>query len=218
MLEFVKGASVHDPSGLDEGYMVEENSITANVNASKIGRIINSFISANEGEPLFLFIETPTNLNDELAPVPTEGNDFGIAIDSSENVYRLENLHRDVYYLDGLSSQAMQLLLEPFYEILINDGLSAFGVGVHTTKAEIGKYKYNIVTVYSAAENVESYASLFANEGIPEKQKLITAWDIINSDNLGTCDRYEDDNNRTIYDIVEVLQEVGLYKAEQREE
>ena len=41
---------------------------------------------------------------------------------------------------------------------------------------------------------------------------------IVSSDNPGVSELYEDDQGRTVYDIVELLKKVGLYEAEVRED
>lgn len=49
----------------------------------------------------------------------------------------------DIYYLDGISKKFFKELLDKSGEILLNDGMSSFGLGNFTTNDEIGKYKYN---------------------------------------------------------------------------
>ena len=86
-------------------------------------------------------------------------------------------------------------MLELFGEILINDGVSAFGFGNH--EAEIGKYKYNMVTVFS--DEVSSLKEIFKRNGIPENSRLLTPWDIINRKNPGECSVFKDSNGKNIY-------------------
>lgn len=194
MINWIKGASVQ--GDVQENYIVSGNHITANVNADKIQPIIEHFMELNKDNPLFLFIEVPSNLKDEPDT---------------------ETRHKDVYYLDGLSADAFRQLLKPLYEILIHDGLSAFGIG-NPFGDEIGKYKYNIMQLFCRPEMLNQYSAMFQQEHIPETKHLVTAWDTFNEHSPGICNRYTDSQNRTIYDIIKTLTDFGLYKAEQREE
>lgn len=204
MLKMIKGAQVTSLDMLVQGYETAENCINANVDADKIKSIIEGFLDMNNDLPLFLFIEIPANLKNER--IIQEFEDGGVL---------LEQNHKDIYYLDGVSAKGLKQLLEPFYEILINDGLSAFGVG-NPLGEEIGKYKYNFMMLYS--QDVNKYISLFETNGISRTKNLITAWDTFTPDTPGTSEKYCDENNRDIYAIIDTLKEIGMYMAEQREE
>ena len=51
---------------------------------------------------------------------------------------------------------------------------------------------------------------------LPEKKELVFAGTLFSEDNPGVSDRYEDASGRSVDDVVEVLKEAGLYKAEVR--
>lgn len=205
MLKMIAGAQVYDPTILSQGYEIYEKLITANVDCDNIRALIEGFIEMNKDVPLFLFVEVPAHIDDET-----------ISETFSDGSVAIENQHKDIYYLDGISAEATIALLDQFEEILINDGLSAFGVGTPMGE-EIGKYRYNIVKVYGYEEAVH-YIPLFEKVGIPRVDELVTAWDTISQDTPGTSVCYYDSNGRSVYDIVDTLKEVGMYKAEQREE
>ncbi len=51
---------------------------------------------------------------------------------------------------------------------------------------------------------------------LPEKKELVFAGTLFSEDNPGVSNRYEDASGRSVDDVVEVLKEAGLYKAEVR--
>ncbi len=204
MLKMIKGSQVPSPEILSQGYEMTDRGLTANVDADNIRNIIEGFLDMNRGLPLFLFIEVPANIKDEKVIGETE-----------DGYVQLEAHHKDVYYLDGISSEGLKQLLEPLYDILINDGLSSFGVG-NPHGEEVGKYKYNEMILFSG--ELPKYVSLFEQNGIFRTDKLVTAWDTFSCETPGTSEKYSDEEGRDIYIIIEVLKEVGMYKAEQRED
>lgn len=199
MLRMIKGAWVPDANKLYEGYELYDDRIIANVNADNIRSVTDGFIEMNEELSLFLFLEVPTNLNDES---------FGTAVSDKP--------HKDIYYLDGISAKTLRKLLDPLYDILINDGLSAFGVG-NPYGDEIGKYKYNSVMLFSSRKIAE-YVRIFENLNIPQTEALKTAYDTFSQKNPGVSKIYEDSKKRNIYTVVEQLKRKGLYMAERRED
>lgn len=204
MLKMIAGAKIENNQNLSQGYEISENQLTANADADNIRNVMENFMDMNENIPLFLFIEVPSNLKDEKVAETFE--DGAVAVDTP---------HKDVYYLDGVPAGSLKKILAPLYEILINDGLSAFGVG-NPYGDEIGKYKYNVMVLYSR-NNTDKYKQIFENNGILKTDNLVTAWDTFSDETPGTSEIYSDSKGRNIYDIIEVLSGIGLYKAEQRE-
>lgn len=197
MLNMVKGCKIHDPSLLQEGYERTETGYEANVNAEKILTLVERFIELQE-ECVFLILEVPTNLSEEEEIRP------GV----------IEIMHRDVYYMDGLSKEAAIELIRIFAEIFVHDGMSKFGVGCHDGNGEIMLDLYNIVTIYT--HTPKRYAGLFESVGIAEVKELKTAWDCITPETPGECCIIYD-GGRDIYDAVDCLKQNGLYFAERRE-
>lgn len=198
MLNMIKGCRIHDPSMLFEGYEQTEFGFVANVNADKIQSLLESFVLLHN-EPCFVIIEVPTNGNVEAT----------LTTDS------IHTLHKDIYYLDGLSPERAIEFLHVFGEWLIHDGLSSFGFGLHSGWNEIVSGKYNVITVYT--KTPQMYRNYFQLHNIDRVPNLKTAWDFFTQDHPGDSFLYEHKGN-DIYDIVEHLKQYGLYFAERREE
>lgn len=205
MFNLIKGAKISENISLKEEYEINGNWIYANISAENIRRIINQFIEIENTELFCLFIEIPANMTDENVIRKTEDG-YCVA----------EKMHKDIYYLDDISAKDLNELLNVFEDILINDGLSSFGV-LSQKGNEIGKYKYNVMGAYSDGEDLSPIIEAFYNVKIPRTDKLVTAWDYFSQDNPGESELYKKDG-KTIYDVVETLKEVGMYKYEQREE
>lgn len=197
MLHMVKGCKVHDPALLHEGYQRTETGYAANVNAEKIQTLVERFITLQD-EWVFLILEVPTNVKDEVEIRPGE----------------VEALHMDVYYMDGLSKEAAIKLLRFFGELFVHDGMSRFGIGSHNGNNEIMLNSYNVATIYT--QTPEQYDGMFEGLGITEVAELKTAWDYFTSETPGECYRIYD-QGRDIYDVVDYLKQNGLYFAERRE-
>ena len=132
-----------------------------------------------------------------------------------EGFYQLGSKHMDVYYLDNITDEYVIYLLDKFGDILINDGLSHFGI-LSQSGREIGKYKYNVIKAYTR-DDLMPLIKVFNSFDVPETDNLVTVWDYFSQDSPGESELYKKDG-KTIYDIVETLKEIGLYKHEQREE
>lgn len=198
MLEMKKGCKVARNDVLFEQYQICENLIIANVNASKIEEVFQHFISIQQ-ERLFFNLELPANENDEIK-------------------LRKDNtapMHKDIYYIDGLTSEQALVLLMRYGELLINDGLCQFGFGVHDNSAELMSNKYNVLELWT--NDVGNYRDFFAAHDIPQTEKIVTAWDTFTKDTPGHCSRVEI-NGLNIFDLPRELADFGIYLAEQREE
>lgn len=204
MFKLIKGAKIDESIKLTEEYEVADKWVYANISAENIRTVVNKFIEVEKGNRFCLFIELPSNKADENVVGVTE-----------DGYCQVDCLHIDVYYLDNISADYLIELLNIFEDILINDGLSSFGV-LSQSGREIGKYKYNVVKAYSN-DNLAPIIEVFTALGIPETNELITAWNCFSKDNPGISEIYSIDG-KTIYDVVDTLKEVGMYKAEQREE
>lgn len=102
-------------------------------------------------------------------------------------------------------------------KILLDDGISQFGVGSHITNDEIMICKYNIVNLYRNDEQSTLYDGFFENAGIRKADNLVTASDMLSPKTPGECTMCEQDG-RTVYDIPPVFAELGMYMAERCEE
>lgn len=196
MLNMVKGCRISDPSVLDEGYQRIEDGFAANVNAEKIQPVLESFIRLHN-EFCFVILEIPTNAKEEAA-LRSDG---------------AAPLHKDVYYLDGLTSERALDFLRVFGEWFVHDGMSTFGIGIHSGANEILVDKYNVVRVYT--KTPQRYHGFFESHGIPEAAELKTAWDYFTRETPGDSFLYTH-KGTTVYDLVEHLKQYGLYFAERR--
>ena len=68
-------------------------------------------------------------------------------------------------------------------------------------------------SLYNNGDDI-NYRKIFLQENISESKNLISAWDLFTEENPGVSEKYEDAQGRTIYDIVDVLKEEGLYEAD----
>lgn len=204
MFNLIKGAKINENIALKEEYEINGNRIYANISVENIRKVMEQFVKIEKGNKFCLFIEIPANIADE--------NIIGM---NEEGFYQLESKHMDVYYLNNITDEYILYLLDKFGDILINDGPSHFGV-LSQSGREIGKYKYNVIKAYTR-DDLLPLINVFNSLDIPETDNLITAWNYFSQDNPGESERYEKDG-KSIYDVVEILKEVGMYKYEQYEE
>ncbi len=207
MFHWIDG--VRPPAGAEvqEGYWVDGGWLRANVSAEHILPLMRRFVAreAEEADGFCLFLETPSNINDEPPAV-------GLTEDGCE--IREAPCHVDVYYLDAVPRRYLESIFDKFGDYLVHDGLSHFGVLARSGR-EVGKYKYNVVEAY-ARDGTAPLCALFDEAGIPETAQHVCAWDFITQDTPGECEKFVKDGH-DIYDVVEALKTVGLYRAEQRE-
>lgn len=201
MIEFIKGCKIPNSENLKEEYKISGNWIKANVNASKILKLMYEFTEMQkDDEPLFLFLEIPSN----------KENQKNIEEIDNKRKYKIKNgFYYDIYYLDGISKKFFKELLNKSGEILLNDGMSSFGLGNFTTNDEIGKYKYNQVKLLS--NNTEKYEELFRKNNIKKNDNVVLSVNLINPNNPGICNIYKDKDGKDIYKIVENLKKYKTF-------
>lgn len=200
MLKMIAGAHIPTPERLAPSYMLSDGYLTANVNADDILPLINSFIDLHEG-PFFLILETPSSLQDE----------------SPDDKGNIEQLHKDVYYLDGMSAPLIHEILSIVGPVLVGDGLTQVGVGVHNGNTEIMTKKYNVVSIFLGSSSAEPYQGLMRRYSIPQLPTITTAWSLFSPSSPGESVAIELEGH-TAADAIDVLKSIGLYFAEQREE
>lgn len=200
MLKMIPGAHVPTPELLIPSYMLSDGYLTANVNAEDILPMINSFIDLHEG-PFFLILEAPSSLQDE----------------SPDDKGNIEQFHKDVYYLDGMSAPFIHEILSIVGPVLVGDGLTQVGVGVHNDNAEIMTEKYNVVSIFLGPNSAEPYQDLMRRYSIPQLPSITTAWSTFSQSSPGESIAIELEGH-TAKDAIETLKGIGLYLAERREE
>lgn len=198
MLKMIKGCRINNSYVLYEGYEQIDSGFVANVDADKIQKLFENFLKLHN-ELCFIILEVPTNAKAESAFLSGGTSP----------------LHKDVYYLDGLTPERAVEFLSVFGEWLIHDGLSSFGIGIHSGNNEIVAGKYNVVTVFT--QDKPKYNGFFETLGISQVSDLKTAWDYFTWDNPGDSFLYTY-NGKNIYDLVDHLKQYGLYFAERRQD
>lgn len=202
MFKLIKGAKFDFSDKLKEEYEIDGDWIYANVSAEKMIPVFYEFIEEEVNCRFCLFIEIPSNINDESAYKYSDG------------WYNLQEKHVDVYYLDNISAEYLKGLLEAYGEILVNDGLSHFGI-LSQSSNEIGKYKYNVVKAYSPNGDIPRLAKMLEDFGLNETDNLVTAWNYFSEEYYGESRKIKV-NGASVYDVVDLLCENGMYKYEQR--
>ncbi len=140
-MKLKSGCNVPFPEQLEEGYMVKDNQIIANIDIDSIESVMQHFIVMHK-EPLFFILELPASVDEtEISP--------GI----------VEKLHKDIYYIDGCSLDEALVIISRVGALLFNDGLSSFGYGGHESGDEIMFGKYNVLTIFS--QDIEKYDEFF---------------------------------------------------------
>lgn len=199
MLNLVKGHQVSLVENLFESFTkLTEHHLMANVHAEKILEIFQHFIVIHD-EPLFFILELPVSIDREKV--------------IASNI--INELHKDVYYIDGCSREECLALLIRYGDLLINDGLSQFGFGGHKSHDEIMLDSYNVVTIYS--KELSKFNDFFEPHNIQFVEELVTAWKTFSKTSPGISEIYES-NGKTVYDLPEELAEWGIYLAETRTE
>lgn len=200
MLNMRKGFSVSFADKLSEGYKTDGKFYTANVSAEKTLPLLENFIKLHEDEKQFFILELPTPETAE--PKDENGN--------------ITVFHKDIYYLDDCTPAMIRDVLDIVGEMLLDDGISQFGVGAHSSCDEMMICKYNVVRLYRNDEKSGLYDGFFENIGINKTDNLVTAWDMISPETPGECTMSEKDG-RTVYDIPSVFAELGMYMAKRCE-
>lgn len=200
MLTMRKGFSISFADKLSEGYKTDGKSITANVSAEKTLPLLEDFIKLHENERLFFILELPTPETAE--PKDENGN--------------ITAFHKDIYYLDDCTPAMVRDVLDIVGEMLLDDGISQFGVGAHSSCDEMMICKYNVAYLYHNDEKSGIYDGFFEKYGINKTDNLITAWDMLSPGTPGECTICEKDG-RTVYDIPSVFAELGMYMAKRCE-
>lgn len=197
--QMIRGARLPYGVYLAETWSRSEGKIAANISAEHIAPLFDAFLALCEPEePLFLFLEAPCEMEEEEDPELCT--------------------HKNVYYLDGCGrGQLRELLHSSAGELLIHDGMSAFGFGSLRSCLELGKYKYNQVLGYASPERMERLAGIFASLEIPQVPEILSAWDLFTPKTPGLSEAIQVEG-KDIYDLIRQLRELGLYLAEQKED
>lgn len=202
--DFKLGTGVHvtDLSGIREGYAVKETAqyslITANVSADRLeetflglARLVNT--------PGYAIIEVPVNQEIEEALRTSDADPF----------------HKDVYYMDGIDFEILEVLFTSNLGLLVNDGGINFGFGSHQGYDEVFVGRYKFMQIYT--KEPDKYTRELQRLGYEQRDPLRTVWDNISPNTPGYTELLTIEGEN-IYDLVERLVGEGFYFVERRED
>ena len=187
-MNFKKGCIVPNSELIIESFKVDDGYIIANLENENIESLINYFSSKTK-ENISMFFEIPL-VEDETNAQP--------------NSYK-----KGVYYLDGLSYDEVKELFKRYKDVFLEDGLLRFGLFSSALGDEIQIGKYNVCYVIS--NNLNDYETLLSSYNVKKVDSLVTAWDTFTSDSYGKSSLVTI-NNKTIYNVKNELEEIGLYQ------
>ena len=193
MFNTATGVKIPFPELIEEKYTLNEQSLLFNISFEKTKLLIQDFI-INLCEPLFIFIYIPLMENEEKELLKKDTDSF----------------HSELLYLDEQTKNQIFEILQLYGDLLLNDGISQFGIASHSDGDEIFIRKYKIVNICS--KDINQYVHLMKKHGISETKDLITAWDTFSRDYPGECSKVTI-NNQDIFDVVEILKKKGMYRA-----
>ena len=73
------------------------------------------------------------------------------------------------------------------------------------------------MTGYLNGQRADGFTDIFDDLRIPRVARITTAWQLFSADNTGESRKYEFDG-KDIHILIDHMKELGLYKAETREE
>ncbi len=190
MLYLKKGSHAPLTSTLEQGFVIHENEICANVHVQLLGDICLRFIMHNRDKKIYFYLETPDGLKKEV----DTGSD-----NSVKNAVQS-------YRIDFPKAENACSLLFYFSDLLMSDGLCAFKFGTDDGE-ELLIGKYNIVKV--RGEDISAYRQIFEKLDICEKSRLITAYDTFSKQSHGIS-RSTSFKGYTVLDIPEMLKVYGI--------
>ena len=158
-----------------------------NISFEKLKSFFVDFLT-NLSEPLYFILQKPTN--EKHTP----------------NTIIKGPFQSELLFYDLPTRTQICDVLDQYGEILLNDGMSQFGVRSLESGDEIFIAKYKIGLIFS--DNVQKYSFLLNKYGILKTNNLITAWDTFSPDYPGQCSRVVIDN-KDIYKVAEELKEIS---------
>ncbi|RCW49339.1 hypothetical protein [Halanaerobium sp. ST460_2HS_T2] len=200
--QVVQGVSVPNLNDIYESY-----SITTINNYSKI--IVN--VSAENITDLFLCLVELITLPGFL--VLEHGTNQKVEQKLRKKKY--DPLHKDVFYLDGLTLVDLKHIFSEYKELLVNDGEINFGFGSHEKTEEIYIGPYKVFYIY--CENTRKFEDLLQHNNIKKVDKVKTVWSNFSKKTPGRREVIEV-NGINIYEMIKKLKQQGLYLAERRED
>lgn len=178
---------------IKESYAIEGDMILINLDADHYKDVMLE-LCLKLPEPVFFVFEIPCNELKEKELRKSNSDSF----------------HKEVCYIDGLYNDTIKTFFESFGDVLINDGLSSFGFSSHNYEIEIMKDGYNCLRVY--AKNKNNFINILNENNIPIVENIVLVSDILSSNNPGYCERFTDEDGKTIFDLADFLtKNCGMY-------
>lgn len=196
------GVKVPSVEGLFNSYELDEKDGIArfalNVSVDTLSALMDRFIAELEA-PAFFVLELPAKNNEE--------NELRNKAD--------DPMHKNVYYLDNLSAEELAQLWEENRELLLNDGMVAFGFASHITGEEIYVGKYKVSYIFSRSQ--AKHEAILEEMGFEQVKTIDTVWKHFTQSTPGSTFLLTVDG-KTIYDLLEELTERGMYKDSTEED
>jgi len=194
MLKMFKGCEVPCAEKLNNEYEVlGDNMLNANADVDKVAPILLDFAELHADEPVYFFLELPPEYRSEMQ------------VSSGQNIIGEDN---ETYYIDGMSTERVRVLLAQYGELLINDGISRFGLGGNLSNDQLIVDKYNVLNLF--AQELEPVQRIFEKHGLKQVENLLTAWDTFTEEEPGVCTRYTQEDV-DVFALPALLNSWGIY-------
>ncbi len=189
MLYLKRGSYAPLAFTLEQGFVIDNDEICANVNVGLLGDLCLRFIMHNCDKRLYFYLETPDGLTKE--------------IETGENTAKNAVQSYRIYFPNAESACS---LLFYFADLLMKDGLCAFKFCTDDgEELEIGKF--NVVKI--RGKDLEEYKEVFEKLNIAQKDRLVTAYDTFSKHSRGIS-RSMSFKGYTVLDIPEMLKCYGI--------
>ena len=200
--KLAEGVSVSNMDGIHECYEILDKesffSFAINISIEKLEKLLREFCTQLT-EPCFFILEIPTNEKNEQELRKNETDPF----------------HADVYYLDGVTTEDLNFIIDTYGDLLINDGMVRFGFASHISNDEIFVGKYKVTYIFT--QNRALYQSMLHKFDIPFEKSIKTVQSNFTYEQPGQCRCIKRDG-KDIYTLADELKEKGLYFAQRIEE
>ena len=194
MFQTASGVKIPHAEKLKEEFQLSDDMIRLNLSFEKIKPMLHDFIMLIE-EPIFLILHLPLKQQEEEALRKNNTDPF----------------HQKVYYLGHRSKEQVIYLLQKYGELLLNDGMSRFGIASQTTNDEFFIRKYKLIDIYS--KKPAYFLDLMRKYGVTQTDNLITAWKLFSHETPGETHSIEI-KGMTAVDVYRQLIPLGMFEVE----
>ncbi len=193
MFQTASGVIIPFPEKIREAFEFTNHGIRFNLSFEKLRPMVDEFLEGLQ-EPLFVVLQIPLSREEENKLRKSDSDPF----------------HEKVGYLDGQSKEQVKDILYKYGELLLNDGMSQFGIASHNTHEEMFIQRYKIVDIFS--RNKKAYVKFVKKYGLMQTDHLLTVWDTFTRETPG--DNFSITiNGITVYDVYDELVKLGMYDA-----